>query len=620
MNDMQSQPIPSTPMGRITLLLSRIQPLPKAPLQRKVRRTLSFGVFLVIFVLIIGLFAVSLLSARQNGALYAATFAALVADQIQAENLLDPETDTMAAKLAVAQLTERLSNLTATTLTGEQALDSPGTIPQISSTTGTIPQTSPALGTTFLPGQNSPFRVVGQTDTASMTEEDFIRFLTRHAASFRIVWNDALLYESPNWEMANLLPAMLPEEAQPAMRNVFSLFSIASSAPLREAAGEGLVTVRIDPGLFGTYLFVLMLLVLLALLPLGIFTHLVGAFVARRVSEPVSRLVQQMDLLAGATPEAAADVPFTFRKPPIEIASIADSLHHIFERMKQFNATHQERTEQLARQGKELEEQNEILGKSRRQIQDAQSQMIQTQNLASIGQITAGISHEMNTPLGTIGSNVQLQEMLLDMLSTDSTLTGDPQMAAFLSEMKTSSRENARFCQSATDMVRSLKNFSRLDQADYQETDLNALIRNVVTLTTNLWKGRIRMHGAYGDILPAKCWPGLLNQLFMSLLTNAFEALPGEGDIWIRTSLEGMRIRVEVEDNGPGIPEALLDRIFEAGFSWGKKAPDGQLPGGMGLAMARDIVARHGGILSAKRGQFGGLLLCFHLPLDGGKT
>ena len=607
MSDSQPRKTPSVPGAGSGKFRSDFRRLPKATLQRKVQRTMSFAVFLIILVFSAGMFSVNLISARQNGSLYSATVSALLADQIHSGNLLGPGVDTKAAGLAIADLADRLSALTSTTFS-----DSQPSRPSAPATQESVAAPVPTLG-------HGPFRITGLEGNE---QADALMNWRFHVVKFRVDWNGTQLYQSPDWNSSRLLPDWMPDWTESYLTRLFSLFTVEASAPLQAANGDGfgLVTTRMDTGLFGTYMLILVGSLLVAWLPLSLFTHFTARRIAKRVSRPISTLVDQLGLLAGASPEAAANVPLTFRKPPFEVASIAESLLRILDRMREFNTAHVERTNRLAQQGKELESQNQTLDASRRQIQAAQSQMIQTQNLASIGQITAGISHEMNTPLGTIGSNVQLQEMLLDMLATDEAVLRDPEMAAFLTEMKKSSRENARFCQAATDMVRSLKNFSRLDQADYQETDLNSLIRNVVTLTTNLWKDRIRLHGAYGDIPAVKCWPGLLNQLFMSLLTNAFEAVPGEGDIWIRTIPDGDSVLVEVEDNGPGVPDEMLERIFEPGFSLGKKAADGQQPGGMGLAMARDIVARHNAVLKAEHGESGGLLLSFRLPMHTERT
>ncbi len=625
------------------------------------RRTISLAVFLVVFVFLAGVFLVTLFSARQNISLCTSVHAVLMARSLVAENLLDAD-NTSDPQPAVARLAEQLARSaanaeTSTLLDLAAELDAAAADADAATASGSNPADSPTHAP--WPGGAALGRPLRDTDLITIHPDMATGASTgaitsdidwkRHAARFRVERDGVLLYQSPDWDRFMLLPAFLPDALHtwlPALQNLFVVESViavshdgvvtehvtgqaVSSGKLADAVKAdteprgmhaATVTVQMDAGLIAISLFLLLPAVLLMTFPIMLLTRIMGGLAARRTSRPVSRLVERLDMLAGATPDTAAAMPLTFRRPPAEIAHIADSLRRILDRMRENKADAGTRAVALEAQRQRLEEQNRSLAESRRQIQEAQTRLVQIQNMASIGQLTAAISHEMNTPLGTLASNIQLQEMMLEMLATDPAAQADPQTSAFLADMVRTSRENARHIQGAADMVKSLKNYARLDQSEYQETDINDLIRNVVTLTTNLWRDRIRMHGAYGALPPVKCRPGLLSQLFMHLIRNAIEAMPAGGDVWIRTQPDGEQVVLEVEDNGPGVPEDRLERMFEPGTTWDKLDPDGQIPGGMGLAIARDIVTRHNGVLWAQRGEQGGLLCTVRLPVDGHLT
>ena len=601
----------------------------RAPvLHRKMRRTISMAVFLVVFVFLAGVCIVTLFSARQNISLCTSVHATLMARSLQAEGLLDadPATD---PKPAIGQLAEQLARSaesaeTSTLLDLAAELDAAGVetgMPEdVAATIAASEVTARRLQDTDLITVR-PDAALATSHGAIAAELDW----KQHAARFHITRDGEVLYQSPDWDQFLLLPAFLPSSFHAVVPALQSLFVVESSVTVAAGGSAGVsvpatVTVQMDAGLIALSLFLLIPTIMVLALPLALLTRILGGLAARRTSRPVSRLVERLDLLAGSTPDIAAAIPLTFRRPPAEIAQIADSLHRILARMKDNKSESEVRAAALDQQRQLLEEQNHSLDESRRQIQDAQTRLVQVQNMASVGQLTAAISHEMNTPLGTLASNIQLQEMMLEMLATDPAAQADPETTAFLSEMILTSRENARFIQGAGDMVKSLKNYSRLDQSEYQETDINDLIRNVVTLTTNLWRERIRMHGAYGALPPVKCRPGLLSQLFMNLIRNAIEAMPGGGEVWIRTQPADDMVVLEVEDNGPGVSEERMAHMFEPGTTWGKLDPDGQTPGGMGLAIALDIVVRHNGSLTVQRGSQGGLLFTVRLPVDGHLT
>ena len=116
-------------------------------------------------------------------------------------------------------------------------------------------------------------------------------------------------------------------------------------------------------------------------------------------------------------------------------------------------------------------------------------------------------------------------------------------------------------------IVTGLRRFVRLDETEWQFTDINEEIDNVIALMGSEFLNRIRITRDYGDIPQIHCSPSSLNQVFMSIFTNASEAIEGEGEISIRTSTQREHVIVEISDTGKGIPAADIDRIFEPGFT-----------------------------------------------------
>ena len=555
-------------------------------LQKKMKKTLMLAIFMVVFVFAVGILSVNTLSARQNGALYTACYAALLELQINESGLFSQEPAVASEKIKV--MAERLSNLSLTNLLIDET-DAQQNLPQA-----------------------PPFQIVDNPG-ALPVHSDFDNWLL-HVARFRITVGTYILYESPDWDTTRLFPEWMPIDVVQFIIPIFRLFEVTSTIGSIET---GLISVRMDSGLFGTYILSLLLGFLLIFMPLLVFSSVLSAKIAKRVSFPVNVLVSQMGILAGATPEDISSIQLNMKNPPVEISSIAQSLHHILLQMNEFHQTRTIYSDELHDQNKVLQLQKKSLEEAKAQIQITQTQLIQTQNMASIGQLTAAISHEINTPLGTFTSNVQLQSMILTMLSTSMQDKCTETSAKLIENIKMSAQESSKLCSSASDIVKSLKNYSRLDQADYQETNLNELIHNVTTLTRNLWRDHIDLQENYTELPPVPCQPGLLNQAMMNLMMNAIEAIPEGGVITITTHANLQEVLVSMKDSGAGVPNHIIEKLREPGFSYKKKAKDGTLSGGMGLSVADDIIRRHGGTLSFKNMNPAGFLVECRLPVSG---
>lgn len=280
----------------------------------------------------------------------------------------------------------------------------------------------------------------------------------------------------------------------------------------------------------------------------------------------------------------------------------------------------------------ELENSHEALKRAYLDLQSAQEQLIQTEKMASLGQLVAGIAHEIKNPLNFIYGNtgfledytqklqglVESFESLSSLSPEDRALIAERQQAihyAFIKEdLKILIDNFAEGARRINAIVTDLRSFSRMDSDVVNEVDLHASIEMSLNLLRNQYKNRVEIHKEYGDIPRIRGYAGKLNQVFMNLLSNAFQAIQGEGDVWIRTRRAENSVEVEIEDTGGGIAKEHLSRIFEPFFT---TKPVGQGTG-LGLSISYGIIEQHGGRIHVTSAQQEGATFVVQLPLDQG--
>jgi two-component system, NtrC family, sensor kinase len=228
------------------------------------------------------------------------------------------------------------------------------------------------------------------------------------------------------------------------------------------------------------------------------------------------------------------------------------------------------------------------------QIADA----VSTARLATLGQLLAGIAHEINTPLGALASNhdvlkrslSRLQAILADEVVDETELA---EVRRIVSALDGVMRVSDLAVTRVLDLVASLRSFGRPDGAAnaIERVDIHEGIDTAITLLGHQTRGRIEIRREYGDLPPVECAVQQLNQVFMNLLLNAVQAIDGEGVITVRTRAGSDTVSVAFVDTGHGIEPHHVAHIFEPGFT-----TKGQRVGmGLGLLIAQQIVSRHGG-------------------------
>ena len=246
---------------------------------------------------------------------------------------------------------------------------------------------------------------------------------------------------------------------------------------------------------------------------------------------------------------------------------------------------------------------------------EATAREITQARLASLGILVAGIAHELNTPLGAIHSNHDVIERALlklgDILE-DEVVTPDEldEVRRVVRATESVLRTNGIAVDRMVKLVQSLRNFGRPKASEARAVDLHEGLEGTLVLLGHALRD-IEVVRDFGDLPEVSCHPNRINQVFMNIVHNAAQAMPGGGSLTIRTRSEAERVHVRVEDTGRGIPAEVLGEIFEPGFT-----TKGERIGmGLGLAIALQIVHQHGGDISVESEPGRGTAFDVYLPL-----
>ncbi len=269
-------------------------------------------------------------------------------------------------------------------------------------------------------------------------------------------------------------------------------------------------------------------------------------------------------------------------------------------------------TQELEAQKEELMAMNEDLESTMIQLKSAQNQLIHSEKMASLGNLVAGIAHEINTPLGSINSNLDITNIIVNKLSSADDISNNPELINLVKKLERVNEINSLACHRILEIVLSLKNFSRLDEADFQKADIHEGINSTLLLLNNQIKNKIIVFKDFGEISLIDCYPNQLNQVFMNILVNATQAIEEKGEIFIKTYEKDENVIIEIIDTGKGIKEENLQKLFDPGFTT-KGVGVGT---GLGLSITYKIVENHNGKVYAENTKEHGAKFSIILPIN----
>ena len=295
--------------------------------------------------------------------------------------------------------------------------------------------------------------------------------------------------------------------------------------------------------------------------------------------------------------------------------------------LKEAYAAAQDLSAALQEKNRELEEGHRKLAQAHIELKAAQSQMLQREKMASVGQLASGVAHEINNPVGFVSSNlttlakyIDRLTQYIDILQKEVGGTAQEKVQAASKELKIDYiaedardliRESLDGTGRVSTIVRGLKSFSRIDEATLQMADINECLEATLNIVWNELKYKATVTKEYGDIPLTLCNPQQLNQVFMNFLVNAAQAIAKQGEIRIRTRHENNWIFVSIADTGCGIAPENLTRIFEPFFTT-KDVGKGT---GLGLSISYDIIKKHGGDISVESEQGAGTTFTVKIPV-----
>ncbi|MFH1077146.1 MAG: response regulator, partial [Pseudomonadota bacterium] len=312
--------------------------------------------------------------------------------------------------------------------------------------------------------------------------------------------------------------------------------------------------------------------------------------------------------------ERTRHIPFILLTAKASLEDKVDSLKHGADQYlaKPFNPKELNAVVESLLSSRELQAELNIknieLADALQQIKDAQAQLVHTAKMASVGQLAAGMAHEINTPLFVMNNCLEMIEEEASRVRQGSNVPDITQ--AFSKAKKMSARIQG--------IIDSLLSFSRKDQEGMSYVDIHEGIDDTLVMLEHQFKDKIQVHKEYGEIQPIQADLQQLNQVFMNLLSNAVHAIKarddkkgGSGNIWINTSSEEGFVTIIVKDDGAGMPAEVAGKVFDPFFTT-KNVGEGT---GLGLTISHRIVKEHGGTIDVKSEQNAGTLFVVKLPL-----
>lgn len=343
---------------------------------------------------------------------------------------------------------------------------------------------------------------------------------------------------------------------------------------------------------------------------IGILLILTSIVATRVIVSPINQLVdaiQSMDVRDGPT------------EIPVSTDTELGVLQECFNEMSR----------RIYRTQSELENKIREVEAAYSELKETQSRLVHTAKMASLGQLVAGIAHELNNPIGFIYSNMtHLRDYSERLVKIIENMEKNPSKADKIKEendfeyivqdmprLIASCEEGAR---RTRDIVLGLRNFSRLDEAKIKKVSLQEGLENTLRLISGELKNRIKVHKDFEPVPEVMCYASQINQVFMNILANAAQAIEGEGEIWItlrhlKDENGPGRAQISIKDSGKGMTQDIVDKIFDPFFTT-KTVGQGT---GLGLSISYGIIKQHGGDIQVRSEPGKGTEFIITIPIAG---
>jgi len=256
----------------------------------------------------------------------------------------------------------------------------------------------------------------------------------------------------------------------------------------------------------------------------------------------------------------------------------------------------------------QLQDANRELADAYGELKSAETKLVHSEKMASLGRLVAGVAHEINNPVSFIATSVAPLRRRLAQASA----SAPPEVASLLREAEDIAEVMARGAERTVAIVKDLRSFSRLDEATRKLADLHEGLDVTLRLLEPRWRDRVTIHRNFGTLPLVECDPGQVNQVFMNVLANACDAIDGTGNVWVETRHEGDTVIVTIRDDGHGIAADVLGRVFDPFFT----TKDVGAGTGLGLAIAHGITSAHGGRIEVESAPGAGATFRIVLPAE----
>jgi signal transduction histidine kinase/ActR/RegA family two-component response regulator len=317
----------------------------------------------------------------------------------------------------------------------------------------------------------------------------------------------------------------------------------------------------------------------------------------------------------------------------------------VVERTKELKVVNRSLIEEIVKHKKtmdQLRESTKDLQNAHEKLKDNQAQLLQTEKMASIGQLAAGVAHEINNPMAFVMSNLgtlkeyiktfkqisklstelcnklegKANEESLELASQLETIGKNQDLGYISEDVDDLLNETQEGTERVKEIVLNLKSFARIDEAEVKDADINEGILSALKMVHNELKYHCEIKTELGDIPIIQCYPGQLNQVFLNMLINASQAIKDRGTVTLSTTKTPTHILISIKDTGCGIPEELLSKLYDPFFTT-KEVGQGT---GLGLSISHGIILKHGGKIEVESKVGEGTCFTIFLPIQGIQT